>query len=74
MDVEDDGPGIPAEARERVFEPFFRLDPARTRHEGGSGLGLAIARSMARQNHADLHLLERPGGGLIARLIFADRD
>ncbi|WP_300708812.1 ATP-binding protein [uncultured Desulfovibrio sp.] len=74
VDVEDDGPGIPAEARERVFEPFFRLDPARTRHEGGSGLGLAIARSMARQNHADLHLLERPGGGLIARLIFADRD
>lgn len=71
VDVEDDGPGIPAEARERVFEPFFRLDPARTRHEGGSGLGLAIARSMARQNNADLRLLERPGGGLIARLVFS---
>lgn len=73
VDVEDDGPGIPAEARERVFEPFFRLDPARTRHEGGSGLGLSIARSMARQNNADLRLLERPGGGLIARLIFSAR-
>lgn len=73
VDVEDDGPGIPEEERERVFEPFFRLDPARTRHKGGSGLGLAIARSMARQNHADLRLLERPGGGLIARLIFSAR-
>ena len=70
VDVEDDGPGIPPENREQVFEPFFRLDPARGRHEGGSGLGLSIARSMARQNNADLHLLERPGGGLIARLTF----
>lgn len=70
VDVEDDGPGIPPEKREQVFEPFFRLDPARGRHDGGSGLGLSIARSMARQNNADLHLLERPGGGLIARLTF----
>lgn len=70
VDVEDDGPGIPPEKREQVFEPFFRLDPARGRHEGGSGLGLSIARSMARQNNAELHLLERPGGGLIARLTF----
>lgn len=69
VDVEDDGPGIPPENREQVFEPFFRLDPARGWHEGGSGLGLSIARSMARQNNADLHLLERPGG-LIARLTF----
>ena len=70
VDVEDDGPGIPSEKREQVFEPFFRLDPARGRHEGGSGLGLSIARSMARQNNAELHLRERPGGGLIARLTF----
>lgn len=74
VDVEDDGPGIPPEKREQVFEPFFRLDPARGRHEGGSGLGLSIARSMARQNNADLHLLERPGGGLIARLTFGAGD
>lgn len=74
VDVEDDGPGIPPEKREQVFEPFFRLDPARGRHEGGSGLGLSIARSMARQNNAELHLLERPGGGLIARLTFGAGD
>lgn len=74
VDVEDDGPGIPPEKREQVFEPFFRLDPARSRHDGGSGLGLSIARSMARQNNADLHLLERPGGGLIARLTFGAGD
>ena len=70
VDVEDDGPGIPPENREQVFEPFFRLDPARGRHEGGIGLGLSIARSMASQNNAELHLLVRPGGGLIARLTF----
>lgn len=70
VDVDDDGPGIPREFRERVFEPFFRLDPARGAHDGGSGLGLAIARSMARQNNADLSLLDSPEGGLRARLSF----
>lgn len=70
VDVDDDGPGIPQESRERVFEPFFRLDPARSAHDGGSGLGLAIARSMARQNNAELTLLESPEGGLRARIHF----
>jgi len=45
--VEDDGPGIPASERERVFEPFVRLDPSRDRATGGCGLGLAIVRSVA---------------------------
>ncbi|EDV4559828.1 TPA: two-component system sensor histidine kinase RstB [Salmonella enterica subsp. salamae serovar 35:g,m,s,t:-] len=45
--VEDDGPGIEADARERVFEPFVRLDPSRDRATGGCGLGLAIVRSIA---------------------------
>ena len=45
--VRDRGPGIPAELREAVFRPFFRLDPSRNRATGGSGLGLAIARQLA---------------------------
>ncbi|WP_312213489.1 two-component system sensor histidine kinase RstB [Pseudescherichia sp.] len=45
--VEDDGPGIEPDARERIFEPFVRLDPSRDRATGGCGLGLAIVRSIA---------------------------
>ncbi|EBS4303328.1 two-component system sensor histidine kinase RstB [Salmonella enterica subsp. enterica] len=45
--VEDDGPGIEADARERIFEPFVRLDPSRDRATGGCGLGLAIVHSIA---------------------------
>ncbi|MGB8663445.1 MAG: ATP-binding protein, partial [Serratia inhibens] len=47
LQVEDDGPGIPPEERERVFEPFVRLDPSRDRATGGCGLGLAIVHSIA---------------------------
>ena len=47
LEVEDDGPGIPEEERNRVFEPFVRLDPSRDRATGGCGLGLAIVQSIA---------------------------
>jgi len=47
LQVEDDGPGIDPEERERVFEPFVRLDPSRDRATGGCGLGLAIVHSIA---------------------------
>ncbi len=62
--IEDRGPGIPAEQRERVFEPYFRLDPSRSKHTGGAGLGLAIARAVARSHGGDITLAERAGGGL----------
>jgi signal transduction histidine kinase len=64
--IEDRGPGIPEEFREQVFQPFFRLEPSRSRKCGGSGLGLTIARSVARAHGGDVRLSSRPGGGLTA--------
>jgi two-component system osmolarity sensor histidine kinase EnvZ len=64
--VDDDGPGIPADQREDVFRPFFRLDEARNQDEGGSGLGLAIARDIARAHGGDITLDDSPLGGLRA--------
>jgi len=54
LSVEDDGPGIPAEDRDRVFEPFVRLDESRARHTGGHGLGLAIVAGIARAHHGSI--------------------
>lgn len=66
--VDDDGAGIPAADRERVFERFVRLEEARERDAGGSGLGLAIAREVARELGGDVELADAPLGGLRARL------
>lgn len=66
--VDDDGPGVPNQDRERVFERFVRLGAARERDSGGSGLGLAIAREVAREHGGDVTLSEAPGGGLRAVL------
>ncbi|WP_331460565.1 ATP-binding protein [Halomonas sp. IOP_31] len=60
----DDGPGIPVDQRERVFEPFVRLEPSRSRHTGGSGLGLSIARHIAHAHGGDIGLDQAPAGGL----------
>ncbi|GAA5265976.1 two-component system, OmpR family, sensor kinase [Acidiphilium sp. MT5] len=67
IDIEDDGPGIPAAELERVFEPFRRIETSRNRRTGGTGLGLAIARNAVRAHGGDITLANRPGGaGLIA--------
>jgi two-component system osmolarity sensor histidine kinase EnvZ len=66
--VDDDGPGIPADRREDVFKPFFRLEGSRNPLTGGTGLGLTIARDVVRSHGGDLVLLEAPTGGLRARL------
>ena len=61
--VDDDGPGIPAHERERVFERFVRLDPSRARESGGYGLGLAVAREIARAHGGDVTVVESRRGG-----------
>jgi signal transduction histidine kinase len=66
--VDDDGPGIPVDERERVFERFERLDDARDRGSGGSGLGLAIVRSVVRAHGGEITLQESPLGGLRAEI------
>jgi signal transduction histidine kinase len=64
--VIDHGPGIAADQREAVFEPFFRLEGSRNRNSGGVGLGMTIARDAAQRLGGQLHLEETPGGGLTA--------
>ena len=66
--VDDDGPGVPAEARDDVFRPFFRLDEARNQDQSGSGLGLSIARDIARSHGGEVWLADSPLGGLRASL------
>ena len=61
--MEDDGPGIPAPDRARVFEPFLRLDASRDRHTGGFGLGLAIVRRIALVHGGEIRLDAAEGGG-----------
>lgn len=68
LSVEDDGPGIAPEARQRVFEPFVRLDPSRDRATGGCGLGLAIVHSIAQALGGDVSCEASDLGG--ARFCF----
>lgn len=69
IEVLDDGPGIPEQFLEQVFEPYYRLESSRNRSSGGTGLGLSIARNMALLNKGMLTLHNRPEGGLRARLV-----
>jgi len=64
--VDDDGPGIPAEQRAEVFQPFKRLEESRNPETGGTGLGLAIARDVVRSHGGDIILSDAPLGGLRA--------
>ncbi|MEI7713029.1 MAG: ATP-binding protein [Rhodospirillales bacterium] len=66
--IEDDGPGIPPEELERVFEPFYRVESSRNRETGGTGLGLPIARDILRAHGGDAVLANRPSGGLVAKI------
>ncbi|MCE8032530.1 MAG: HAMP domain-containing protein [Halomonas sp.] len=62
--IRDHGPGIPEAQHERVFAPFVRLEPSRSRNTGGSGLGLGISRHIARAMGGEIALANHPEGGL----------
>ncbi|WAI85132.1 MULTISPECIES: ATP-binding protein [Achromobacter] len=63
LTVDDDGPGVPPADRERIFEPFIRLDESRARGTGGTGLGLAIVSRVARWHHGTALVADSPLGG-----------
>ncbi|MFF4057026.1 ATP-binding protein [Streptomyces sp. NPDC001668] len=68
VEVADDGDGVPAADRERIFERFVRLDEARARDDGGAGLGLAIARDVAVRHGGSLTVRDAPAGGALFEL------
>src|SRR5258708_5051225 len=68
--IDDEGPGIPAHCMSRVFEPFFRTDPARRKFGAGAGLGLAIAKEIVERHGGKLTLQNRSPKGLRQRIIF----
>jgi two-component system osmolarity sensor histidine kinase EnvZ len=68
VQIDDDGPGIPADRRREMFRPFARMDSARGPDASGAGLGLAIARDVVRQHGGDIRLLDSPMGGLRVEL------
>jgi signal transduction histidine kinase len=61
--IDDDGPGVPPDQLERVFDPFYRVEASRNRETGGTGLGLPIARNIFRAHGGDVVLINRAGGG-----------
>ncbi|MFC2968092.1 ATP-binding protein [Acidimangrovimonas pyrenivorans] len=66
--IDDDGPGIPEDSLERVFDPFVRLEGSRSRETGGTGLGLSIARTIVHAHGGEVTLGNRPEGGLRAEI------
>jgi len=69
IEVEDEGPGIPPQELDRVFEPFHRVESSRNRETGGVGLGLPISRNILRAHGGDVTLSNRAGGGARATVL-----
>ena len=70
LSVKDTGTGIPEELKERVFEPFFRVDKSRSRELGGVGLGLALVREIVRVHDGNITVKSNPSGGTIFEVVF----
>ena len=70
LSVEDTGNGIPKELKERVFEPFFRVDKSRSRELGGVGLGLALVHEIVRTHDGSITVRDNPSGGTIFEVVF----
>ena len=70
LTVADTGTGIPEEAREHIFERFYRVDKARSRAAGGAGLGLSIVHDMVTRNFGTIGVSSRPGGGTVFTVTF----
>lgn len=68
LTVDDEGPGIPADRRQAMLEPFNRLESSRNRATGGAGLGLAVVRSLVEAHDGTIALMEAPGGGTSVRI------
>ena len=74
LSVEDTGSGIPKELRERVFEPFFRVDKSRSRELGGVGLGLALVHEIVRVHDGSISIKSNPAGGTIFEVILDQKS
>jgi len=72
--VNDDGPGVPVDGREKIFEPFSRLDASRDRRTGGFGLGLALVRRVSQWHGGKVEVLDSEWGGASFRMTWAHLD
>ncbi|WED44136.1 two-component system sensor histidine kinase CpxA [Legionella cardiaca] len=68
IDIADNGPGVPEEQLEKIFNPFYRVDTSREKKTGGYGLGLSIAQQAVKLHHGFIHAMNRQEGGLLVRI------
>ena len=74
FEVIDQGPGVPAELRDKIFERFFRIERMRSREEGGTGLGLSIVRHIAQTHSGEAWVEDAPGGGAIFKILLSNSE